>query len=200
MINKVILASNSGIRFTILKNNNYDVKQYSSGVDEDEIKLSLISNGATPLQIAKNLAELKANRVSSKFLNDVVIGADQTLDLNGKNIDKPKNLKDAKNILHNLNNQTHMLHSAICVSRAGSMISHFHDTCLLKMKKLSDKEISIYLEKIELETMLKYGVYQIEGPGKNLFEKIDGDIDSIQGLPMKQLKPYLDKLSWKNFV
>ena len=90
MINKVILASNSGIRFTILKNNNYDVKQYSSGVDEYEIKLSLISNGATPLQIAKNLAELKANRVSSKFLNDVVIGADQTLDLNGKNIDKPK--------------------------------------------------------------------------------------------------------------
>ena len=124
-----------------------------------------------------------------------MIGADQTLDLNGKNIDKPKNLEDAKNILHNLNNQTHMLHSAICVSRAGSMISHFHDTCLLKMKKLSDKEISNYLEKIELETILKYGVYQIEGPGKNLFEKIDGDIDSIQGLPMKQLKPYLDKLS-----
>ena len=195
MITKLILASKSGIRLKILEDNNYEVQQYSSGIDEDEIKLSLIHNHATPLQIAKNLAELKANRVSSKFLNDVVIGADQTLDLDGKNIDKPKNLEEAKDILHSLNNQTHMLHSAVCVSRAGSMISHFHDTSILKMKKLSDIDIIKYLEKIKLETMLKYGVYQIEGLGKSLFEKIDGDLDSILGLPMKQLKPYLDKLS-----
>ena len=195
MITKLILASNSGIRLKILEDNNYEVQQYSSGIDEDEIKLSLIHNHATPLQIAKNLAELKANRISSKFLNDVVIGADQTLDLDGKNIDKPKNLEEAKDILHSLNNQTHMLHSAICVSRAGSMISHFHDTSILKMKKLSDIDIIKYLEKIKLETMLKYGVYQIEGLGKSLFEKIDGELDSILGLPMKQLKPYLDKLS-----
>lgn len=195
MITKLILASNSGIRLKILEDNNYEVQQYSSGIDEDEVKLSLIHNHATPLQIAKNLAELKANRISSKFLNDVVIGADQTLDLDGKNIDKPKNLEEAKDILHSLNNQTHMLHSAVCVSRAGSMISHFHDTSLLKMKKLSDIDISEYLEKIKLETMLKYGVYQIEGLGKSLFEKIDGELDSILGLPMKQLKPYLDKLS-----
>jgi len=195
MITKLILASNSGIRLKILEDNNYKVQQYSSGIDEDEVKLSLIHNHATPLQIAKNLAELKANRISSKFLNDVVIGADQTLDLDGKNIDKPKNLEEAKDILHSLNNQTHMLHSAICVSRAGSMISHFHDTSILKMKKLSDIDILEYLEKIKLETMLKYGVYQIEGLGKSLFEKIDGDLDSILGLPMKQLKPYLDKLS-----
>jgi len=195
MITKLILASKSGIRLKILEDNNYKVQQYSSGIDEDEIKLSLIHNHATPLQIAKNLAELKANRVSSKFLNDVVIGADQTLDLDGKNIDKPKNLEEAKDILHSLNNQTHMLHSAVCVSRAGSMISHFHDTSILKMKKLSDIDILEYLEKIKLETMLKYGVYQIEGLGKSLFEKIDGDLDSILGLPMKQLKPYLDKLS-----
>ena len=195
MITKLILASNSGIRLKILEDNNYEVQQYSSGIDEDEVKLSLIHNHATPLQIAKNLAELKANRISSKFLNDVVIGADQTLDLDGKNIDKPKNLEEAKDILHSLNNQTHMLHSAICVSRAGSMISHFHDTSLLKMKKLSDIDISEYLEKTKLETMLKYGVYQIEGLGKSLFEKIDGELDSILGLPMKQLKPYLDKLS-----
>ena len=195
MITKLILASNSGIRLKILEDNNYEVQQYSSGIDEDEVKLSLIHNHATPLQIAKNLAELKANRVSCKFLKDVVIGADQTLDLDGKNIDKPKNLEEAKDILHSLNNQTHMLHSAICVSRAGSMISHFHDTSLLKMKKLSDIDISEYLEKTKLETMLKYGVYQIEGLGKSLFEKIDGELDSILGLPMKQLKPYLDKLS-----
>jgi septum formation protein len=195
MITKLILASNSGIRLKILEDNNYEVQQCSSGIDEDEVKLSLIHNHATPLQIAKNLAELKANRISSKFLNDVVIGADQTLDLDGKNIDKPKNLEEAKDILHTLNNQTHMLHSAVCVSRAGSMISHFHDTSLLKMKKLSDIDISEYLEKIKLETMLKYGVYQIEGLGKSLFEKIDGELDSILGLPMKQLKPYLDKLS-----
>jgi septum formation protein len=195
MITKLILASNSGIRLKILEDNNYEVQQCSSGIDEDEVKLSLIHNHATPLQIAKNLAELKANRISSKFLNDVVIGADQTLDLDGKNIDKPKNLEEAKDILHSLNNQTHMLHSAVCVSRAGSMISHFHDTSLLKMKKLSDIDISEYLEKIKLETMLKYGVYQIEGLGKSLFEKIDGELDSILGLPMKQLKPYLDKLS-----
>ena len=195
MITKLILASKSDIRLKILEDNNYEVQQYSSGIDEDEIKLSLIHNHATPLQIAKNLAELKANRISSKFLNDVVIGADQTLDLDGKNIDKPKNLEEAKDILHSLNNQTHMLHSAVCVSRAGSMISHFHDTSILKMKKLSDIDILEYLEKIKLETMLKYGVYQIEGLGKSLFEKIDGDLDSILGLPMKQLKPYLDKLS-----
>ena len=195
MITKLILASKSGIRLKILEDNNYEVQQYSSGIDEDELKLSLIHNHATPLQIAKNLAELKANRVSCKFLKDVVIGADQTLDLDGKNIDKPKNLEEAKDILHSLNNQTHMLHSAICVSRAGSMISHFHDTSLLKMKKLSDIDISEYLEKTKLETMLKYGVYQIEGLGKSLFEKIDGELDSILGLPMKQLKPYLDKLS-----
>jgi len=195
MITKLILASNSGIRLKILEDNNYKVQQFSSGIDEDEVKLSLIHNHATPLQIAKNLAELKANRISSKFLNDVVIGADQTLDLDGKNIDKPKNLEEAKDILHSLNNQTHMLHSAVCVSRAGSMISHFHDTSILKMKKLSDIDILEYLEKIKLETMLKYGVYQIEGLGKSLFEKIDGDLDSILGLPMKQLKPYLDKLS-----
>jgi len=195
MITKLILASKSGIRLKILEDNNYEVQQYSSGIDEDEIKLSLIHNHATPLQIAKNLAELKANRVSCKFLKDVVIGADQTLDLDGKNIDKPKNLEEAKDILHSLNNQTHMLHSAVCVSRAGSMISHFHDTSILKMKKLSDIDIIKYLEKIKLETMLKYGVYQIEGLGKSLFEKIDGELDSILGLPMKQLKPYLDKLS-----
>jgi len=195
MITKLILASNSGIRLKILEDNNYKVQQFSSGIDEDEVKLSLIHNHATPLQIAKNLAELKANRISSKFLNDVVIGADQILDLDGKNIDKPKNLEEAKDILHSLNNQTHMLHSAVCVSRAGSMISHFHDTSILKMKKLSDIDILEYLEKIKLETMLKYGVYQIEGLGKSLFEKIDGDLDSILGLPMKQLKPYLDKLS-----
>jgi septum formation protein len=194
MINKVILASQSGIRLKILKNYNYEVQQFSSGIDEQEIKLSLTENGATCLQIAKNLAELKANRISAKFPNEVVIGADQTMEFEGKNYSKPKDKAEAKATLELLNNKKHFLHSAICVSRSGSMISNFHESCSLKVKKLTNDDINDYIRKLDPEKMLKYGLYQIEAGGMNLFDEIHKDMEAIMGLPMSQLKPYLDNL------
>ena len=194
MINRVILASQSGIRLKILKNYNYEVQQFSSGIDEEEIKLSLIENGANCLQIAKNLAELKANRISAKFPNEVVIGADQTMEFEGKNFSKPKDKAEAKATLELLNNKKHFLHSAICVSRSGSMISNFHESCSLKVKKLTNDDINDYIKKLDLEEMLKYGLYQIEAGGMNLFDEIHKDMEAIMGLPMSQLKPYLDNL------
>ena len=195
MIKNLILASKSGIRLKILRDHGYRVEQHSSGVDEDEIKLSLKSSGATCLQIAKNLAELKANRISNKFPNMVVIGADQVLDLEGENIDKPKNIDEARQIMVRLNNKTHYLHSAVCVSRTGSMISNFHETNSLTMKAFNESEIEEYLKTNEIYKLKQYGVYQIEEGGKKLFNEIKGDEYSIMGLPMKQLKPYLDQLS-----
>ena len=194
MINKVILASQSGIRLKILKKYNYEVQQFSSGVDEEEIKLSLTENGATCLQIAKNLAELKANRISAKFPNEVVIGADQTMEYEGKNYSKPKDKVEAKAILELLNNKKHFLHSAICVSRNGSMISNFHESCALKIKKLTDDDVNEYIKKLDPDKMLKYGLYQIEAGGMNLFDEIHKDMEAVMGLPMSQLKPYLDNL------
>ncbi len=194
MINKVILASSSGIRLKILKDNGFQVRQYSPGVDEDEVKLSLMSNGATCLQLAKNLSELKANRISSKFPAEVVIGADQVMEFNGKNYSKPRDKDEAKNILKLLNNNKHYLHSAVCVSRGGSMISNFHESCILKVKNLHDSEINDYIERLDLEKMLKYGVYQIEAGGLDLFDEIHHDMEAVMGLPMKQLKPYLHNL------
>ena len=194
MINRVILASQSGIRLKILKNYNYEVQQFSSGIDEEEIKLSLIENGANCLQIAKNLAELKANRISAKFPNEVVIGADQTMEFEGKNYSKPKDKAEAKATLELLNNKKHFLHSAICVSRSGSMISNFHESCSLKVKKLTNDDINDYIRKLDPEKMLKYGLYQIEAGGMNLFDEIHKDMEAIMGLPMSQLKPYLDNL------
>ena len=194
MINKVILASQSGIRLKILKKYNYEVQQFSSGVDEEEIKLSLTENGATCLQIAKNLAELKANRISAKFPNEVVIGADQTMEFEGKNYSKPKDKVEAKAILELLNNKKHFLHSAICVSRNGSMISNFHESCALKIKKLTDDDVNEYIKKLDPDKMLKYGLYQIEAGGMNLFDEIHKDMEAVMGLPMSQLKPYLDNL------
>jgi len=194
MIKDIILASQSGIRKKILQNYGYNVQQVTSGVDEDEVKLSLKQSGATCLQIAKNLAELKANRISAKYPNMVVIGADQVLDLDGENLDKPKNIKEAEEMLNKLNNKKHYLHSAVCVSRTGSMISNFHNSSSLTMKNLSEEEIQNYIEKKDIEKLKSYGVYQIEENGKELFCEIEGSEDSIMGLPMDQLKPYLDKL------
>ena len=194
MINKVILASQSGIRLKILKKYNYEVQQFSSGVDEEEIKLSLTENGATCLQIAKNLAELKANRISAKFPNEVVIGADQTMEFEGKNYSKPKDKVEAKAILELLNNKKHFLHSAICVSRNGSMISNLHESCALKIKKLTDDDVNDYIKKLDPDKMLKYGLYQIEAGGMSLFDEIHKDMEAVMGLPMSQLKPYLDNL------
>ena len=194
MIKNIILASQSGIRKKILQNYGYNVQQVTSGVDEDEIKLSLKQSGATCLQIAKNLAELKSNRVSAKYPNMVVIGADQVLDLNGENLDKPKSIEEAEEMLNKLNNKKHYLHSAVCVSRTGSMISNFHNSSSLTMKNLSKEEIKNYIEKKDIEKLKSYGVYQIEENGKELFCEIEGSEESIMGLPMDQLKPYLDKL------
>lgn len=194
MINEVVLASSSGIRLNILQNNKFKVKQILPGIDEDEVKISLINSGATCLQIAKNLAELKANRVSAKYPGDVVIGADQVMDFKGKNYSKPKTKDEAKSILKILNNNKHILHSAVCVSRGGSMISNFHESCPLKVKNLTDKEIDEYIKRLDEEKMLKYGVYQIEAGGFDLFDEIHDDMEAIMGLPMKQLKIYLNNL------
>tara|TARA_Y100001980_G_C14454364_1_gene237585 strand:+ start:306 stop:893 length:588 start_codon:yes stop_codon:yes gene_type:complete len=194
MINEVVLASSSRIRLKILQNNKFKVKQIPPGVDEDEVKISLINSGATCLQIAKNLAELKANRVSAKYPGDVVIGADQVMDFKGKNYSKPNNKDEAKSILKILNNNKHFLHSAVCVSRGGSMISNFHESCPLKVKNLTVKEIDEYIERLDEEKMLKYGVYQIEAGGLDLFDEVHDDMEAIMGLPMKQLKIYLNNL------
>tara|TARA_B100000963_G_scaffold346074_1_gene350881 strand:- start:837 stop:1424 length:588 start_codon:yes stop_codon:yes gene_type:complete len=194
MINEVILASSSGIRLKILQDNNFKVKQISPGVDEDEVKTSLTNSGATCLQIAKNLAELKANRISAKYPGEVVIGADQVMDFEGKNYSKPNDKKEAKSILKLLSNNRHFLHSAVCVSRGGSMITNFHESCALKVKSLTDKQIDKYIERLDEEKMLKYGVYQIEAGGLDLFEEIHADMEAIMGLPMKQLKKYLNDL------
>ena len=191
---KIILASNSEIRLKILKDNNFHVKQVPSMIDEEEVKISLINNGATCLHIAKNLSELKANRVSLKFQDEIVIGADQVMEIDGKNYSKPKNKLQAKKILKLLNNNEHYLHSAICVSKAGNMISNFHESCLLKMKNLNESEIDKYIENLDLNKMLQYGVYQIEAGGSDLFTKTHEDMEAIMGMPMKQLKPYLSNL------
>ena len=198
MINEVILASSSGIRLKILQDNRFKVKQISPGVDEDEVKASLINSGATWLQIAKNLAELKANRISAKYPGEVVIGADQVMDFEGKNYSKPNNKNEARSILKLLNNNKHFLHSAVCVSRGGRMITNFHESCPLKVKNLTDKEIDEYIARLDEEKMLKYGVYQIEAGGRSLFSKIEGDKDAIMGLPIKQIKEYLKNIKWKN--
>tara|TARA_B100000963_G_C22618759_1_gene668763 strand:+ start:2106 stop:2693 length:588 start_codon:yes stop_codon:yes gene_type:complete len=194
MINEVILASSSGIRLKILKDNKFKVKQISPGVDEEEIKASLTNSGATCLQIAKNLAELKANRISTRYPGEVVIGADQVMDFEGKNYSKPNSKEEAKSILKLLNNNKHFLHSAVCVSRGGSMITNFHESCSLKVKNLTNKEIDEYIEGLDEEKMLKYGVYQIEAGGLDLFDEVHDDMEAIMGLPMKQLKKYLNDL------
>ena len=194
MISKVILASNSKIRAEILRKHNFEVEQIPSGVDEEEVKLALVKNKATCLQIAKNLAELKACKISSKFPSEVVIGADQVLEFNKENIDKPKNKNEAKKILAKLNNNEHTLQSAVCVARNGSMISHFDDTAKLKMKALSEKEIDDYLDNMDQNVLRSYGVYQIEAQGRKLFEEINGDEESILGMPIDKLKPYLHSL------
>lgn len=194
MITNVVLASNSGIRLEILKKNGFQVEQIPSSVDEEEVKNSLIASGASCLQIAKSLAELKANKVSQKFPEKVVIGADQVMELKGENFSKPKDKNEAKEILKKLNNNTHFLHSAVCVSRTGSMIAHFHESCKLKVKNLSDDEINSYIDRLNEDQMKKYGVYQIEAGGLDLFEEISDDMEAIMGLPMSQLKEYLFNL------
>ena len=191
---KIILASKSGVRKNILDQNNIENEVCISNVNEEEIKISLISEGANPMLISKNLAELKANKVSSKKPDEIVLGADSVIDFNGELISKPKNREEALKILQKLNGKKHHLISSVCISKNGSMIWNFTDSSTLTMKQLNLDEIKSYLAKVKDKALYAYGVYQIEADGKSLFSKIEGDEDTIMGLPVKQIKEYL-----KNF-
>ena len=191
---KIVLASKSAVRKDILKKNNILCEVCHSNVDEDEVKNSLISTGANPLLISKNLAELKANKVSSKKPDQIVLGADSVIDLNGELISKPKNREEALNILKKLNGKKHQLISSVCISKNGSMIWNYTDASTLTMKQLNLDEIKLYLKKIKDKELYAYGVYQIEADGRSLFSKIEGDENSIMGLPVKKIKEYLNNL------
>tara|TARA_B100000575_G_C23134620_1_gene658837 strand:- start:792 stop:1376 length:585 start_codon:yes stop_codon:yes gene_type:complete len=193
-MNEIILASKSKVRLEILINNNIKCKSEPSNVDEDEIKLSMLKRGASPEDVSKNLAELKANKISQKNYDKIVIGADSVIDLENKIISKPHDRKEALEILKNLNGKVHFLISSVCISKNGSMIWNYTDKAELKMKKMTEDELKLYLSKIEDEKLYAYNVYQIEGEGKNLFTSIKGDIDTIMGLPIKKIKEYLNYL------
>ena len=189
---KIILASKSKVRKDILTEHNIDCEVIQSNVDEDPIKDSLIAEGATPEIISKNLAELKANKVSSNVYDKLVLGADSVIDLNGELISKPSSREEAMNILRKLNGKSHYLISSVCISKNNSMIWNHTDKAKLTMKNFSEVELKNYLNKITDEALYAYNVYQIEGEGKNLFEKIEGDKDTIMGLPITQIKTYME--------
>ena len=191
MINKIILASRSGVRKKILNQNGINCEVIPANIDEDQIKESLLKEKATPEIISKNLAELKANKVSEKKYNKIVLGADSVIDLNGELISKPTNREEAFDILKKLNGQRHQLISSVCISKNGSMIWNFTDASTLTMKQLNLDEIKSYLIKIKDKELYAYGVYQIEADGRSLFSKIEGDENTIMGLPVKQIKEYL---------
>ena len=192
MQNKIILASKSKVRKDILDKNNIESVVEPSNVDEDIVKLSLIKENATPEIISKNLAELKANKISAKREGEIVLGADSVIDLNGELISKPESREDALNILKKLNGKSHFLISSVCISKNGSMIWNYTDKAILVMKNFSDVELENYLSKITDENLYAYNVYQIEGEGRNLFSSIKGDEDTIMGLPIKKIKEYLN--------
>ena len=194
MLNSIILASKSRVRKEILDKNNIKSIVYPSQVDEDAVKKSLLKEKASPEIISKNLAELKANKVSQKNLEKIVLGADSVLDLSGELISKPENRNEAFNILKKLNGRKHNLISSVCISKNGQMIWNYTDRATLTMKYLTDEEIKIYLEKISNDILYAYNVYQIEAEGKNLFSKIEGDKDTIMGLPIRKIKDYLENL------
>jgi len=195
MIKKIILASKSEIRKKILDKNNINCNVIPANVDEDQIKEALIKEKASPKIISKNLAELKANKVSKKNPDQLVLGADSVIDLEGNLISKPKDRDEALSILQKLNGKKHQLISSVCISKNGSMIWNFTDSSVLTMKQLNLDQIKSYLVKIKDKELYAYGVYQIEADGKSLFSKIEGDEDTIMGLPVKQIKEYL-----KNFI
>ena len=189
---KIILASKSKVRKEILDKNHIESVVEPSNVDEDVVKLSLIKQQASPEIISKNLAELKANKISAKMTDQIVLGADSVIDLNGALISKPESREEALTILKKLNNKTHFLISSVCISKNGSMIWNYTDKAALTMKSFSDLELAKYLSKISDENLYAYNVYQIEGEGRNLFNSIKGDEDTIMGLPIKKIKEYLN--------
>ena len=192
MSNKLILASKSKVRKEILDKNNIPIQVEPSNVDEDIVKQSLIKEKATPEIISKSLAELKANKVSQKLPDNMVLGADSVIDLDGELISKPQNREEALLILKKLNGKKHYLVSSVCISKNGYMIWNHTDKAALTMKNFSEKDLRIYLDKIKDEALYAYNVYQIEGEGRNLFIDIEGDEDTIMGLPVKKIKEYLN--------
>jgi len=188
---KIILASKSGVRKKILDQNNFRCTVIPSNVDEDRVKDSLLAVGANPMLISKNLAELKSIKVSNKHPDQMVLGADSVISLNNELINKPKTREEALKILKKLNGSLHYLITSVCISKNGAMIWNFSDQSELKMKKFSDNELSNYLKKIKTDTLLAYGVYQIESGGLDLFEYIKGEKDSIMGLPIKEIIDYI---------
>ena len=194
MLNRIILASKSKVRKDILDKHNIMCVIEPSNVDEDIVKSSLIKEKASPEIISKNLAELKANKVSSKNVDEIVLGADSVIDLDGELISKPQSREDAMIILRKLNGKSHFLISSVCISKNGSMIWNYTDKATLTMKNFSEAQLLEYLAKISDENLYAYNVYQIEGEGRNLFSKISGDEDTIMGLPVKKIKEYLSLL------
>ena len=192
MVKEIILASKSGVRKKILDENNIQCKIEPSNVDEDSVKESLVKERASPTIISKNLAELKANKISQKFIEEMVLGADSVIDLEGEIISKPNDRAEALEILKRMNGKTHQLISSVCISRGGSMIWNYTDKASLTMKNMTFLELENYLKKISDKDLYAYNVYQIEGEGKNLFSKIEGDEDTIMGLPVKKIKEYLN--------
>ena len=191
---KIILASKSGVRKKILENHKINCNVVPANIDEEQVKESMIGERATPELVSKNLAELKANKISLKNPDELVLGADSVIDLEGKLISKPKTREEAVEILKKMNGKKHQLISSVCISKNGSMIWNYTDASTLTMKKLNLDEIKSYLEKIKDETLYAYGVYQIEADGRFLISKIEGDEDTIMGLPVKQIKKYLSQL------
>jgi len=194
MLNKIILASKSEIRRQILSKNGINFEVEPSNVDEEPVKQSLVKEGATPEIISKNLAELKANKVSLKRIDEIVLGADSVIDLEGKIISKPKNRSEALEILKKLNGKHHFLISSVCLSKNGKMIWHYSDKAKLTMKNFEMFELEDYLAKLTDKALYAYNVYQIEGPGKDLFLKIEGNENTIMGLPIEKIKEYLKNL------
>ena len=190
----IILASKSEVRKKILDENQIECTVEPSNLDEDEVKKSLINNNVTPELISKNLAELKANKVSQRRPGEIVLGADSVIDLNGKLISKPTNRKEAINILESLNGKSHFLISSVCISLDGKMIWNYTEKAEMKMKNFSRKDLDNYLSKISDKNLYSYNVYQIEGEGKKLFSEIKGDVDTIMGLPIKNIKKYLENI------
>ncbi len=192
--NKIILASKSKVRKEILEKNNIICKVILPKVDEEPIKESLIKEGATPEIISKNLAEIKATRISLSNQNCMVLGADSVIDLENNIISKPRDREEALDILMKLNGKQHSLISSVCISKNGSMIWNYTDKASLTMKNMSDTQLKAYLSKISDEDLYAYNVYQIEGEGRNLFSSIEGDEDTIMGLPIKKIKEYLKEI------
>tara|TARA_A100001011_G_scaffold259346_1_gene267686 strand:+ start:833 stop:1417 length:585 start_codon:yes stop_codon:yes gene_type:complete len=194
MLTNIILASKSEVRKSILNKNNFNCTVVPSNIDEDIIKKSLLKEKASPEIISKNLAELKANKISAKNPDNLVLGADSVIDLNGELISKPENRAEALLILKKLNGKKHHLISSVCISKNGLMIWNYTDKAILEMKNFSDDELKDYLSRISDKNLYAYNVYQIEGEGRKLFSKINGDEDTVMGLPVKKIKEYLKEI------